>query len=176
MVTAPLSVGNNNFQKWQLDGQDFSTSFSIQITSDSDHTMTAFSGPGPFAVAPVAGINGTISPDAPQLVDNGSNVTFVAAGASNHYGVDTWFVNSVPMQTNGVSFTLTNVTNNAIVLVTFFTPQISFVRTPAGITITFTGTLQRASQMEGPYADIVGPSPQFILFSNDVKAYFRDRQ
>jgi pimeloyl-ACP methyl ester carboxylesterase len=105
-VTAPLSVGNNNFQKWQLDGQDFSTSFNVQVTSDTDHTLSAFFGPGPFAVTPVAGINGTISPDSPQLVNNGSNITFVATGASIHYGVDTWFVNSAPVQTNGVSFTL----------------------------------------------------------------------
>jgi len=174
-VTAPLSVGNNRFQKWQLDGQDFSTAFSIQINSDSDHTLTAFFGPGPFAVTPVAGINGTISPDTPQLVNNGGSVTFNATGASNHYAVDTWFVNNAPVQVGGNSLTVTNVTNNTVVLVTFASPQISVVPTPTGIAITFTGTLQKAAQPDGPYTDIVGPSPQNISLSGAQGAFSEPR-
>ena len=174
-VTTALSVGNDNFQKWQLDGVDFSTAFSIQITPDADHTLTAFYGPGPFAVTPVAGLNGSISPSTAQEVNNGGNVSFVAT-PSGHYSVDTWFVNNAAAQVGGGSFTLTNVTNNAVVLVTFTPPKLAATWTSAGITLTFMGTLQKATQPGGPYTDVVGASPQTISFSEAGAVFFRAKQ
>ena len=40
-LTAPSTAGGNNFQKWQRDGQDFSSSQSISVTMDANHTVTA---------------------------------------------------------------------------------------------------------------------------------------
>jgi subtilisin family serine protease len=40
-LTAPATAGGNNFQKWQRDGVDLSTSVNVQISMDVNHTMTA---------------------------------------------------------------------------------------------------------------------------------------
>jgi len=39
-LTAPSTAGGNNFQKWQRDGFDWSTSLSTSVTMDANHTMT----------------------------------------------------------------------------------------------------------------------------------------
>src|SRR6266404_3379748 len=40
-LTAPLTAGGNNFQKWQLDGVDFTTFITATFGMGTDHTMTA---------------------------------------------------------------------------------------------------------------------------------------
>lgn len=40
-LTAPATVGPNTFQKWQKNGQDYSSSATAQVTMDDDHTMKA---------------------------------------------------------------------------------------------------------------------------------------
>ena len=40
-LKAASSTGVNTFQKWQKDGADFSTSTTIQVTMDGNHTLTA---------------------------------------------------------------------------------------------------------------------------------------
>jgi hypothetical protein len=40
-LTAPSTAGGNNFQKWQRDGTDYSTSLTATVTMDTDYTMTA---------------------------------------------------------------------------------------------------------------------------------------
>lgn len=46
-LTAPSTAGGNNFQKWQLDGVDFTTSLLANFVMDANHTMTAlYSGGG----------------------------------------------------------------------------------------------------------------------------------
>lgn len=40
-LTAPSTTSGNNFQKWQQNGLDYSTSLSTSITMDADYTMTA---------------------------------------------------------------------------------------------------------------------------------------
>src|SRR5262249_11460042 len=40
-LTAPASAGGNTFQKWQMDGVDFSTSVGTTLVMDAHHTMTA---------------------------------------------------------------------------------------------------------------------------------------
>jgi hypothetical protein len=40
-LTAPAAVNGNNFQKWQKDGADYSSSASTNVTMDADHNMTA---------------------------------------------------------------------------------------------------------------------------------------
>src|SRR6185503_653411 len=38
-LTAPSTAGSNNFQKWQLDGVDFTTSLTANLAMDANHTM-----------------------------------------------------------------------------------------------------------------------------------------
>jgi hypothetical protein len=40
-MTAPATASGNNFQKWQRDSVDFSTSQTVSVTMDTSHTMTA---------------------------------------------------------------------------------------------------------------------------------------
>jgi hypothetical protein len=40
-LTAPATASGNNFQKWQRDGVDFSTNQGVNVTMDTNHTMTA---------------------------------------------------------------------------------------------------------------------------------------
>ena len=40
-LTAPSTAGGNNFQKWQQNGVDYSTSLSAAITMTTNYTMTA---------------------------------------------------------------------------------------------------------------------------------------
>jgi len=40
-LTAPATAGANNFQKWQKDGADFTTNSTVNVTMDTNHTMTA---------------------------------------------------------------------------------------------------------------------------------------
>jgi hypothetical protein len=71
-----------------------------------------------FAVTPSAGANGAISPNTVQTVNSGGSVPFTATPA-NGYVVDQWLANGSPAQTGGNAYTLTNVTANATVQVTF---------------------------------------------------------
>jgi hypothetical protein len=40
-LSAPSTAGGNNFQKWQMDGSDYSTSANITLALTASHTMTA---------------------------------------------------------------------------------------------------------------------------------------
>jgi hypothetical protein len=40
-LIAPLTAGGNNFQKWQRDGSDLTTTATATVTMGSDHVMTA---------------------------------------------------------------------------------------------------------------------------------------
>jgi formylglycine-generating enzyme required for sulfatase activity len=72
----------------------------------------------PSTVAPSAGPNGTISPNTVQTVGHGGSITFTAAPGPD-YVVDQWLTNSVLAQTGGATFTLTKVTADTFVEVTF---------------------------------------------------------
>ena len=81
-----------------------------------------------YTVTPSAGANGGISPNTQQLIASGSSAGFTAIPA-NGYIVNQWIVNGAVAQTGGTNYTLSNVTGNATVHVTF---------TPAGVTYTVT--------------------------------------
>jgi hypothetical protein len=50
--------------------------------------------------------------------------------------------------------------------------KIAFERTATGLKLTYTGTLQAADKVEGPYADVAGAaSPATISFSGTGKFY-----
>ena len=44
---APSTASGNNFQKWQLDGSDLTTSTTAPVTMGTDHTLTAVYGASP---------------------------------------------------------------------------------------------------------------------------------
>jgi len=48
-LTAPPGAGGNNFQKWQRDGADWSTSPSTTVTMEAAHTLTVVYTPAPPA-------------------------------------------------------------------------------------------------------------------------------
>ncbi|MBI1804777.1 MAG: T9SS type A sorting domain-containing protein [Ignavibacteria bacterium] len=58
-LTVPATVGGNNFQKWQLDGVDYSTSQSVGITVNKNCTLTAvYVTPPPAAPVLISPVNG----------------------------------------------------------------------------------------------------------------------
>jgi len=88
-LTAPSTAGGNNFQKWQLDGVDFTTSLLANLALDANHTMTAVyvSTIRTLTVAsnPSSGISITVSPN-----DNngqGSGTTPVTRTYNNNTSV-----------------------------------------------------------------------------------------
>ena len=51
-LTAPITAQSTRFEKWRRDGVDVSTSTSVPVTMDADHTLTAVYGPAWFADVP----------------------------------------------------------------------------------------------------------------------------
>jgi len=51
------------------------------------------------------------------------------------------------------------------------TPTLSAVRTASGLTLTFTGSLQAADSITGPWTDVTGASPQTITATGGAKFY-----
>ncbi len=83
--------------------------------------------PQQFTLTPLAGANGNINPNTPQIVDRGSNATFTAI-PNTGFAVSQWFLDGFPIQTGGTTFTLTNITANHTINVTFKVQQ--FTVTP----------------------------------------------
>lgn len=71
-----------------------------------------------YRVTSSAGTNGSISPNTMQMVLIGGSASFAATPATG-YLVDRWLVNGSVYQTGGTSVTITNVTSNTTVMVTF---------------------------------------------------------
>jgi hypothetical protein len=56
-------------------------------------------------------------------------------------------------------------------------PTLSVARTATGVTLTFTGTLQVADKVEGPYSDVAGAtSPHDVLFTVGPAKFYRAKQ
>jgi hypothetical protein len=79
-VAAPATVSGNNFQKWQKDGVDYSTSLTTNVTMDVTHTLTAVYVTPPPPVftlnvassSPTNGVAVTVSPTDNNGLGNGS--------------------------------------------------------------------------------------------------------
>lgn len=54
-------------------------------------------------------------------------------------------------------------------------PEISIARSQAGVTITFKGTLQKASSVAGPYTDVAGATSPRTVNPTEAQAYYRAR-
>lgn len=71
-----------------------------------------------YTVVPSATADGIISPDTPQSVNSGGSVTFTATPNAG-YAVNQWLVDGTAVQSGGSVYSLTNVTANHTVQVSF---------------------------------------------------------
>ena len=107
---------------WTVDGspaQTGGTSFTLSNVTVNHNVQVSFSALPTYTITPTTDGNGSISPTTPQTVYSGSSLTFTAAGNANYY-VNQWLVDNQVVQTGGYSFTLTNITANHTVQVTFY--------------------------------------------------------
>jgi RHS repeat-associated protein len=75
---APATAGGNNFQKWQRDGSDLTTSTTASVMLDTDHTITAVYGGG----APLISVS---SPNGSTIWTAGNTypVTWTVSGSAS---------------------------------------------------------------------------------------------
>lgn len=71
-----------------------------------------------FTVTPLAGANGSISPETAQVVNAGSSLTFTATPDAE-FGVNQWLLDGNVVQSGGTTFHLNNIQANHAVEVTF---------------------------------------------------------
>lgn len=100
-------------QEWAKPSAD-GVKFPIRIAVVSSTPSTQ------FILTVSAGANGSITPSGTVSVSQGSSQTFTAIPNSG-YTVDQWFVDGVLVQTGGTTFTLSNITANHTVTVSFVT-------------------------------------------------------
>jgi hypothetical protein len=55
-------------------------------------------------------------------------------------------------------------------------PTVAIAKTATGVDITYTGTLQAASAVTGPYADVAGATSPYSAKTTSAASYFRSRQ
>jgi len=127
--TATANAGYT-VDSWALDGTPVQTGGAHYTVTNvtANHTVKVTFKPLLYSVTPSAGSNGTITPNVPQTVAFGTNVTFTAT-ANAGYTVDSWSLDSTPAQTGGSTYTVNNVTANHTVKVTF-KPLPTFTVTP----------------------------------------------
>lgn len=65
-----------------------------------------------------SGLNGTITPNGSVTVNKGGSQLFTATPTAN-YGVNQWLLDGVPVQSGGSTYTLSNITSNHTIKVTF---------------------------------------------------------
>jgi hypothetical protein len=118
--------------QWLVNGnaaQTGGTTFTLSDVTGNATVQVTFT-PQTYTVTPSAGANGSISPTTSQIVDSGGSITF-SATPMNGYVVDEWLVNGTVAQPGGTGFTLTNVTGNASVQVTFTPATVTYSVTPS---------------------------------------------
>ena len=136
-----IATPTNGFfvHQWLVNGalaQSGGGSFTLgNVGADAAVQVTFKTAPhGPHVVTPTAGTGGAISPDTPMVVNNGTFVNFTAAPTSGLL-VDHWLVNGTLAQAGGEIFTLTDITADVEVRVTFKRNPVSdFIPQSAGYT------------------------------------------
>ena len=132
---APATASGNNFQKWQRDGVDFTTSTTASLTMDADHTLTAVYSPPVITTYslnvassnPSSGAYIYVGPNDKQgLADgttsfsrqynSGTSVTLIAPTSAGGNSFSKWTLNGSDYSVNRtVTFTLSgNSTMTAI--------------------------------------------------------------
>lgn len=165
-----------------------------------DHVCFPFTiavvSPQQFTITPTAGIGGTISPSTPQVVNSGGSLTFTATPASG-YSINQWLLDGSVVQTGGTTYTLSNITANHKVAVSFalgfltvgfsfdnndFFFPVVYKSNNGGNTWTIsTGLTLQSNQIEGELFGVacgastcsaVGFSVDGTIFNNLPLAYF----
>ncbi len=90
--------------------------------------LTSYFLPSALAVTPSAGTNGSISPSVVQYANSGDSLSFTATPNSG-YVVNQWLVGGSVVQTGGTTYTLSNITANKTVQVTF--KAVTYTVTPS---------------------------------------------
>jgi 6-phosphogluconolactonase (cycloisomerase 2 family) len=133
MFTATPNTGYN-VDQWLVDGtlvQTGGTTFTLNNVT-ADHTVEVTFTIQTFTVTPSTGGNGSISPSTPQTVNYGSSVMFTATPNAN-FQVNQWLVDGTVVQTEGTTYTLSNVTANHTVQVTFIRVALLYVASASSI-------------------------------------------
>jgi hypothetical protein len=111
-----------------------------------------------YTLTPSSGANGSIAPSIPVSVNSGASQGFIATPNAN-YAVNQWLVDGTVAQTGGATFTVSNVTANHTINVTFgqaaLSPSVSSLALAVSgnarqITIINTGTLAAANVSVAP--------------------------
>jgi hypothetical protein len=112
-LTAPATAGGHTFYKWQRNGVDFSINPTINLTMNSNYTLTAVYGTRTLTISsnPSSGVSITVSPNDTNNQGNGTT------GFSRIYNVNTIVTLTTPAtaganifqkwQRNGVDFSST---------------------------------------------------------------------
>ena len=114
---------------WSVDGvsvQTGGTTYTLSNIIGSHSVSVTFKTASTFTVTPSVGANGTLSPNTAQSVTSGSSLAFTAT-PNTGYAMGVWSVDGTTVQTGGRTYTLSNITANHTVAVTFivFTPKIT---------------------------------------------------
>lgn len=110
--------------RWLVDGsavQGGGTQFTLSNIT-ADHTVKVLFAVWVPTVTPTAGANGTVTPNTARQVTYGGSISLVAS-ANTGYAIDIWWLDGVPVQSGGPVFTLSNVTADHSVKVTFGAPR-----------------------------------------------------
>ncbi|KTD66931.1 NHL repeat protein [Legionella steelei] len=84
-----------------------------------------------YLITPSVGPDGVISPNTPQTVIAGNNLTFTATPNAG-YQVDEWLMDGGTAQKGGTTFTLSNIDSNHTVAVTFTRVGTTYAGTKSG--------------------------------------------
>ena len=104
-----------NYLPVQTGGNNYTVS---NIIGNTNAFATFWTAPAQSTLTPSAGANGSISPNTAQTVSSGGSATFTAT-PNPGYTVNQWVLNGTPVQTGGTGYTVSNVTGDTTVHVTF---------------------------------------------------------
>ena len=153
-LTAPATAGGNNFQKWQRNGVDWSTSQSTSVTMDANYTLTAVYVTPPRSLTvtslnPGSGVSITVSPNDNSNLGNGTtqfsrtynhntNVTLTAPATAGGNNFQKWQRNGVDWSNNpSTSVTMdADYTMRAVYIAPPRTLSIASTAPGSGVTIT----------------------------------------
>ncbi|MHC4423263.1 MAG: InlB B-repeat-containing protein, partial [Planctomycetota bacterium] len=121
LFTATANLGYEA-DTWSVDGNSVQVGGGTYTLTNitADHTVDVTFKLQQFTVTASADANGTIDPNGAIAVNYGADQLFTAT-ANPGYKVDAWYVDGNSVQTNGDTYTLTNVTDVHTVHVTFMT-------------------------------------------------------
>jgi methyl coenzyme M reductase beta subunit len=122
LFTASANTGYE-VDQWLLDSSPVQTGGTTYTLTNitANHTVNVtfkLSGVTQYTITASSGANGYIDPNGAVVKNQGENQLFTAS-ANTGYEVDTWYMDSSPVQTGGTTYTITNIQANHTLNVTF---------------------------------------------------------